>query len=65
MKKSYIADSILNEYYKKKRYEANKTRAEMNMFIKEVCSKCKNRKYNVCSIRRNINGDLQCIFKEL
>ena len=35
-------------------------------FVKKICSKCKNKKYeDVCEIRRNIEGELQCInFKE-
>lgn len=64
MKKSYIADNIIREYAKKKRYKANKERAELNLFKRKVCSNCKNKDTNLCSIRRNIEGNLQCAFKE-
>ena len=36
-------------------------------YVKEFCSKCINRKgfEDICEIRRNIKGDLQCLnFKE-
>lgn len=64
MKKSYIADNIIREYAKKRRYKANKERAELELFKRKVCSNCKNKKTDVCSIRRNIEGSLQCAFKE-
>lgn len=64
MKKSYIADNIIREYAKKRRYKANKERAELDLFRREVCSNCKNKKTDLCSIRRNIEGNLQCAFKE-
>lgn len=64
MKKSYIADNIIREYAKKKRYKANKERAELDLFKRKVCSNCKNKDTDLCSIRRNIEGNLQCAFKE-
>lgn len=64
MKKSYIADNIIREYAKKKRYKANKERAELDLFKRKVCSNCKNKDTNLCSIRRNIEGNLQCVFKD-
>ncbi|MEE1142867.1 MAG: hypothetical protein U0L22_04460 [Bacteroidales bacterium] len=64
MKKSYIADNIIREYAKKKRYKANKERAELDLFKRKVCFNCKNKKTDLCSIRRNIDGNLQCAFKE-
>lgn len=62
--KSYIADIIIREYAKKKRYKANKERAELDLFKRKVCSNCKNKDTDLCSIRRNIEGNLQCAFKE-
>lgn len=64
MKKSYIADNIIREYAKKKRYKANKERAELDLFKRKVCSNCKNKDTDLCSIRRNLEGNLQCAFKE-
>lgn len=61
---SYIADNIINEYRKKKRYEANKIRAEINKFHKENCYNCKNKDTDICEIRRDISGNLKCAFKE-
>lgn len=62
--KSYIADNIMREYEKKKRVRANKERAEMELLKRKVCADCKNKDTNLCKIVRNINGDLQCVFKE-
>lgn len=64
MRKSYIADNIMKDYIKKKRYKRNKERAEFELFKKEVCANCKNKDTNLCHIVRNINNDLQCSFKE-
>lgn len=64
MKKSYIADNIIREYAKKRRYKVNKERAELDLFKRKVCFNCKNKKTDLCSIRRNIEGNLQCAFKE-
>lgn len=64
MKKSYIADNIMKEYMKKKRYEKNKARAEIELFKRKVCANCKNKDTNLCHIVRNIDGSLQCVFKE-
>lgn len=62
--KSYIADNIMREYIKKKRAKTNKERAELDLFKRKVCIDCKNKNTNLCKIVRNINGDLQCVFKE-
>ena len=62
--KSYIADNIMREYEKKKRVKANKERAEMELFTRKVCADCENKGTNLCHVVRNINGDLQCVFKE-
>lgn len=64
MKKSYIADNIMKEYAKKKRYKENKARAEIELFKRKVCADCKNKDTNLCKIVRDINGNLQCSFKE-
>lgn len=61
---SYIADNIMKEYRKKKRYEANKIRTEINKFHKENCYNCKNKNTDFCEIRRDISGKLKCAFKE-
>jgi len=63
MKNSYIADNIMRDYNKKKRYETNRARAELDKFIKENCRDCKNKKTNLCKINKNTDGDLQCIYK--
>lgn len=62
MKKSYIADNIMKDYAKKKRYKENKARAEMELFKRKVCANCKNKDTNLCKIARDINGNLQCVF---
>jgi len=62
--KSYIADNIMREYIKKKRVKANKERAEFELFKRKVCADCKNKDTNLCHVVRNINDDLQCVFKE-
>lgn len=64
MQKSYIADNIMKDYIKKRRYKANKERAELDLFKRKVCFNCKNKTTDLCSIRRNIEGSLQCAFKE-
>jgi hypothetical protein len=63
MKKSYIANNIMNEYSKRKRIEHNKKRSELEEFKRKVCIDCKYKNTDVCSIHRNIEGNLQCIFK--
>lgn len=62
--KSYIADDIMKEYTRKKRYKENKRWTELREFEKENCMECKNRKTELCNIERNIEGKLQCVFKE-
>lgn len=62
--KSYIADDIMKEYMKKKRYNYNKARAELDMFKRKVCANCKNKDTDLCEIRRDIKGNLQCVFKK-
>ena len=31
-------------------------------YIRTLCSNCKNRKLDLCEIRRNTNGNLQCCY---
>lgn len=64
MQKSYIADNIMKDYIKKKRYKQNKERAELELFKRKVCVNCKNKDTDLCHIVRNINGVLQCVFKD-
>jgi hypothetical protein len=54
----------MREYKKEKRVKANKERAEFELFKRKVCADCKNKHTDLCHIVRNINGDLQCAFKE-
>jgi len=65
MKKSYIADNIMREYERKKRYEDNKKWSEMQNYIKINCINCKNKSTDLCEIRRNIDGNLQCVNKKI
>lgn len=62
--KSYIADNIMREYRKRKQYEDNKKWSEMQNYIKINCINCKNKSTDLCEIRRNIDGKLQCVYKE-
>ena len=64
MGKSYIAENIMREYVKKKRYESNRKRAELDLFKRKVCANCKNKDTDLCHIARNVDGNLQCAFKE-
>lgn len=64
MGKSYIADDIMKEYRRKKRYEENKKWSELQDFTKNNCIDCKNKNTNLCEIRRNLEGFLQCVNKE-
>ena len=65
MKKSYIAESIMREYERKKRYEAKIQRQELAKFIKENCSKCKNKQTQLCHIVKNIDNKFSCPFKNI
>jgi hypothetical protein len=65
MKKSYIADNIMREYRKRKQYEDNKRWSEMQNYIKINCINCKNKSTDLCEIRRNIDGNLQCVNKKI
>lgn len=65
MKKSYIAENIVREYERKKRYETKIQRQELAKFIKENCSKCKNRQTQLCHIVKNIDNKFSCPFKNI
>lgn len=62
--KSYIAENIDREYRNKKRYEANKRRSQIEKFKRNNCINCKNKNSNLCNVTININGELQCVYKE-
>lgn len=62
---SRIADNIMREYKKKKQYEQNKRWSEIQNFRKKNCIDCKNSKTQLCDIRRNIEGNLNCVNKEI
>ena len=63
--KSYIADNIMREYRKRKQYEDNKRWSEMQNYIKINCINCKNKSTDLCEIKRNIDGNLQCVNKKI
>ena len=63
--KSYVADNIMREYRKQKQYEDNKKWSEMQNYIKINCINCKNKSTDLCEIRRNIDGNLQCVNKKI
>ena len=63
--KSYVADNIMREYKKQKQYEDNRRWSEMQNYIKINCINCKNKSTDLCEIRRNIDGNLQCVNKKI
>lgn len=65
MGKSRIADSIMREYERKKRYEAKIQRKELEKFMKENCLKCKNSNTKLCHIVKNVDNKFSCPFKTL
>lgn len=65
MKSSKIAEKIIAEYNRKKRYENNIINRELNKFKKENCINCKNKNSNLCHIQKNIKKELQCVYKEI
>lgn len=62
MKKSYIAENIVREYERKKRYEKKIQRKELAKFIEQNCSKCKNKQTQLCHIVKNIDNKFSCPF---
>ena len=65
MGKSRIAESIMKEYERKKRYEAKIQRKELAKFIKENCSICKNSNTKLCHIVKNVDNKFSCPFKNI
>lgn len=65
MGRSRIADSIMREYERKKRYEAKIQRKELAKFINEKCSKCQNKQTQLCHIIKNVDNKFSCPFKTL
>ena len=65
MRKSYIADNIMREYEKKKRYEQKIQKQELAKFIKENCSICKNNNTKLCHIVKNVDNKFNCPFKNI
>jgi hypothetical protein len=65
MGKSRIADSIMREYERKKRYEAKIQRQELEKFMKENCLKCKNSNTKLCHIVKNVDNKFSCPFKNI
>lgn len=65
MGKSYIAESIMREYERKKKYEAKIQRQELAKFIKENCLKCKNKQTQLCHIVKNVDNKFSCPFKNI
>lgn len=65
MKKSYIAESIMREYEKKKKYKLKMQKKELAKFIKENCSKCQNKQTQLCHIVKNIDNKFSCPFKNI
>ena len=65
MSKSRIAESIMREYERKKRYEAKIQRQELAKFIKENCLKCKNKQTQLCHIVKNVDNKFSCPFKNI
>jgi len=65
MKTSKIADHIMADYAKQKRYENNKKRSKLEEFRRKNCVFCKNQDSNLCHIVINVNKELQCVYKEI
>ena len=58
----YNISRIMHEYNTKKKYEQ---KIELQQFQRKNCANCKNRKTNKCDIRRDINGQLRCVYNEI
>lgn len=65
MRKSYIAENIMKEYEKKKRYQLKENKKQLEKFIQEKCSICKNKDTKLCHIIKNIDNKFDCPFKTL
>lgn len=58
----YNINRIMYEYKNKKKHEQ---KIELQQFQKKNCLNCKNKKTNKCDIRRDINGQLKCVYNEI
>lgn len=63
--KSKIAENIMREYEKRKRYEEKKKRKDLEIFFKENCINCKNKNTEICHIVKNVDNKLSCPFKTI
>jgi hypothetical protein len=58
----YNVNRIMNDYNQRKKYQQ---KIELQQFQKKNCLNCKNKKTNKCEIRRDINGQLKCVYNEI
>ena len=65
MKKSYIAENIVREYEKKKKYKLKMQKKELAEFIEQNCSKCQNKQTQLCHIVKNVDNKFSCPFKNI
>lgn len=65
MGKSYIAENIMKEYEKKKKYKVKMQKKELAKFIEQNCSVCKNKQTQLCHIVKNVDNKFSCPFKIL
>ena len=65
MGKSYIAENIMREYDRKKRYKVKMQKKELAKFIEQNCSVCKNKQTQLCHIVKNVDNKFSCPFKIL
>lgn len=65
MGKSYIAENIMREYEKKKKYKIKMQKKELAKFIEQNCSICKNKQTQLCHIVKNVDNKFRCPFKIL
>lgn len=61
-KGSYIANSIIEEYNRRKKY---KLKIKLQKFHREKCLNCKNKNTDKCNIKRDTNGNLKCVYYEV
>ena len=54
-KGSYLSNSIVYEYNKRKRYEERKE------YLEKVCGTCKNKDKDICDIRLGIDNKWRCV----
>lgn len=63
--KSRIAENIMREYDRKKKYEEKKKRKDLQDFMLKNCTICKNKDTNLCHIVRNIENKFDCSYKNI